>query len=90
MSEPERGGEIDISRIPASGIGGLGLVAMAGGIAWFLPELRWLAFIALVGGVAVGLTLIGVRNRRVRRAVAAAGVVLALAVAVFLLYVFFI
>jgi hypothetical protein len=77
-------GDINISRIPASGIGGLGLVAMAGGIAWFLPELRWLAFIAVVGGAGLGLTLIGARNRRARRSVEIAGAILALAVAVFL------
>jgi hypothetical protein len=90
MSDHDAHGEINISRVPASGIGGLGLVAMAGGIAWFIPELRWLAFIALAGGVAVGLTLIGVRNRRVRNAVALAGVALAVAVAGFLLFMFFI
>jgi hypothetical protein len=90
VTEHDPPGQIDISRVPASGIGGLGLVVMAAGIAWFLPELRWLAVIALVGGVAVGLTLIGVRNRRVRRTVTLLGVILAVAVAGFLLFLFFI
>lgn len=90
MTEHDPPGQVDISRVPASGIGGLGLVVMAAGIAWFLPELRWLAVIALVGGVAVGLTLIGVRNRRVRRTVTLLGIILAVAVAGFLLFLFFI
>ena len=84
MTDRESSGDINISRIPATGIGGLGLVAMAGGIAWFVPELRWLAFIALVGGVGLGLTLIGVRNRRARHSVTVAAVILVLAVAIFL------
>jgi len=90
VTEHDPPGQIDISRVPASGIGGVGLLVMAAGIAWFLPELRWLAVIALVGGVAVGLTLIGVRNRRVRRTVTLLGVILAVAVAGFLLFLFFI
>jgi hypothetical protein len=84
MTEHEPQGEINISRIPTAGIGGLGLVAMAAGIAWFLPQLRWLAFVAVVGGAALGLTLIGVRNRRARHSVTVAGIILVLAVAIFL------
>ena len=58
--------DIDISRIPASGIGGLGLVAMAGITVYFVPQLRAVGVPTLLGGVAVGLTLVAIRNRGVR------------------------
>ncbi len=74
--------DINIARIPVSGIGGLGLVAAAIGVAIALPALRWLAIASLVGGIAIGLTLIGARNRRARHAVQIGGVILILAVAV--------
>ena len=80
--------DINISRIPASGLGGLGLVAMAGAIAWGLPQLRWIAFAALAGGIALGLALIAFRNRRARREAAIGGVILAAAVALSLLLYF--
>jgi hypothetical protein len=75
-------GDINIARIPVSGIGGLGLVAGAVIVAIALPALRWLAIAALVGGIAVGLTLIGVRNRRARYAAEIGGLILIAAVAV--------
>ena len=75
-------GDINIARIPVSGIGGLGLVAAAIGVAIALPALRWLAIASLVGGIAVGLTLIGARNRRARHATEIGGLILILAVAV--------
>jgi hypothetical protein len=88
MPEQTPSGDINISRIPASGLGGLGLVAMAAAIAWGLPQLRWLAFAALVGGAALGLTLIAVRNRRARREAAIGGLILAAAVVVGLMLYF--
>jgi len=75
-------GEINIARIPVSGIGGLGMVAAAIVVVIALPALRWLAIISLVGGIAVGLTLIGARNRRARYAAEIGGLILILAVAV--------
>jgi len=75
-------GDINIARIPVSGIGGLGLVAGAAIVAIALPALRWLAVMALVGGVAVGLLLIGARNRRARHSVEIGGLILLAAVAV--------
>ena len=74
--------DINIARIPVSGIGGLGLVAAAICVAIALPALRWLAIASLVGGIAIGLTLIGARNRRARHAAQIGGVILILAVAV--------
>ncbi len=81
--------EINMSKIPVDGIGGLGLVAMAGVVAYGLPQLRWVAIAALIGGAAIGLLLIGMRNRRARRGAAAiGGTILVLAVAV-ACYMFF-
>jgi hypothetical protein len=77
----EEGG-INIARIPVSGIGGLGMVGAAVVVAIALPALRWLAIASLVGGIAVGLTLIGARNPRARYAAEIGGLILILAVAV--------
>jgi len=77
-----REGDINIARIPVSGIGGLGMVAAAVGVAIALPALRWVAVASLVGGIALGLTLIGARNPRARHAVEIGGLILVLAVAV--------
>jgi len=73
--------DINISKIPVDGIAGLGLVVAAAGMAFAIPSLRWLAIIALVGGSAIGLFLIGSRNRRARRGAEIGGLVLAIAVA---------
>jgi len=73
-------GDINIARIPVSGIGGLGMVAAAGVVVYALPALRWVALVCLVGGIAVGLTLIGTRNRRARHAAEIGGLILILAV----------
>ena len=75
-------GDINIARIPVSGIGGLGMVAAAAVVAIALPALRWVAVASLVGGIAVGLTLIGARNRPARHAAEIGGLILILAVAV--------
>ena len=77
----EEGG-INIARIPVSGIGGLGMVAAAMVVAIALPALRWLAIASLVGGIALGLTLIGARNPRARYGAQVGGLILILAVAV--------
>lgn len=74
--------DINIARIPVSGIGGLGMVAAAMVVAIALPALRWLAIASLVGGIALGLTLIGARNRQARYAAQVGGLILILAVAV--------
>jgi hypothetical protein len=81
MNEPNRSGEINISKIPVEGIGGLGLVTAALFVAIAVPALRWLSVAALIGGTAIGLFLIGARNRRARRSAKMGGVVLLIAVA---------
>lgn len=81
MNESNRSGDINVSKIPVEGIGGLGLVAGALFVAIAVPTLRWLSIAALVGGAAIGLFLIGARNRRARRGAEIGGLVLAIAVA---------
>ena len=63
MSEDERPVEINISRIPVAGLGGLGLVAMAVVVALFFQPIGWMMAVALVGGVVLGVTLLVVRRR---------------------------
>lgn len=79
---PPEQSDINISKIPVSGLGGLGLVIAAVGVAIALPALRWLAVASLVGGVAIGLLLIGTRNRQARRGAELGGLILVLAVAI--------
>jgi hypothetical protein len=74
--------EINISHIPVSGIGGLGMVAAAIAVAIAQPGLRWPATVSLLGGVAIGLAVIGLRHRGARHAAEWGGLILVLAVAV--------
>jgi hypothetical protein len=74
-------GDINISKIPVSGWGGLGLVAMAVVVSIAQPQLRWIAVISLIGGAAIGLSLIAARHRRARHGAAIGGLILVLAVA---------
>ena len=71
--------DIDISRIPVSGVGGLGLLAMAGITVYFVPQLRAVGVPTVLGGVVIGLTLVAIRNRRVRMLAAIGAVVAAAA-----------
>ena len=82
MADKEPSSDINIASISVSGIGGLGMVAAAGVVAWQLPELRWVPLIALVGGAAIALTLIAIRHRRERRLALEGLAILAAAVAV--------
>jgi len=82
MARDTRSGDIDISRIPVSGWGGLGLVAMAVVVSFGQPQLRWIGVVSLLGGAAIGLTLIAARNRRARHGAAIGGIVVALAAVV--------
>ena len=82
MAQSDGGGDINISKIPVSGWGGLGLVAMAVVLSFGQPQLRWVTVVTLIGGAAIGLTLIAARNRRARHGAAIGGVILALAAAV--------
>ncbi len=57
---------INISHIPVAGVGGLGLIAVAGLTVYVLPPLRLVGVPTLLGGVIVGMTLLAVRNPRLR------------------------
>lgn len=54
--EPSHAGTINIAHIPVIGIGGLGLVAMAAFVAWFLPRGQVLISWSVVGAV-IGASL---------------------------------
>ena len=71
-------GEINISKIPVEGVGGLGLVIAAAAVAYTLPALRSVGLIVLIGGLATGLTLLIARHRAVRRIAVVLMVLLAL------------
>ena len=49
---------INMARIRVAGIGGLGLIAMAAVVAWFVPRIGQTLLIGLVLGVALAVTLI--------------------------------
>ena len=57
-------GAINISRIPVSGIGGLGLVVTVVIIAIALPPLQWFLMGALASGLLLGMVLIAWRRHR--------------------------
>ena len=59
-------GDIDSSRIPVSGVGGFGLLAAAAITVYFVPPLRAVGIPTVLGGIVVGLTLVAIRNHRVR------------------------
>ena len=59
-------GDIDISKIPVDGVGGVGLLAAAAIAVYFVPALRAVGVPTLLGGVVVGMTLLAIRNRRAR------------------------
>lgn len=86
MTDDHSKSDINISRIAVGGVGGIGMVLMAGVVAYALEPLRWPAVAAIVGGIGLGLSLVAVRHRRARRFAIAGLVVLGLAV-VLLVYV---
>ncbi len=55
---------INMSRIRVDGVGGLGLVAMALTVAWFVPRIRQYLAIGLALGVLLAVVLILLRRRR--------------------------
>jgi hypothetical protein len=58
----DSGPQIDMSRIPVAGVGGLGLVAMACVVAYRLPEIRAFSVFTFIGGVALAVALIAYRR----------------------------
>jgi len=79
MTKDEGQVDINISKIPVAGIGGLGLVAMAAVVILSAPALRWVGFIVLIGGVATGLALLISRHPSVRRTAVVLMVLMAVA-----------
>lgn len=59
-------GDINISRIPVDGVGGVGLLAAAAIAVYFVPALRAVGVPTLLGGVILGMILLAVRNPRAR------------------------
>jgi hypothetical protein len=53
---------INMSSIPVAGIGGLGMVAAAGVVAYTLPEARALILVGAAGGVLTACALIAYRR----------------------------
>ncbi|MEI6245585.1 MAG: hypothetical protein WCQ64_11135 [Acidobacteriota bacterium] len=80
MTDDNSKSDINISRIAVGGIGGIGMMFMAGVVAYALEPLRWPAVAAVVGGVGLGLSLIAARHRRARPYAIAGLVVLGVAV----------
>jgi len=64
MTQEDRRVQINISAIHVAGVGGLGLVAMAGVVATFLPAVRWSMIAGLSGGVLLALALVLARRGR--------------------------
>ena len=62
MSAANRRPEINMSAIPVTGIGGLGLLAMAVVVAWVIPAGRWLLGLSAAGGAILGLGIVLLRR----------------------------
>jgi hypothetical protein len=61
MTDTDRS-NINMSSIPVAGVGGLGMMAVAGIMAYVLPEARAFAIAGLAGGLVVGCALIAYRR----------------------------
>ena len=58
--------DINISKIPVDGVGGVGLLAAAAIAVYFVPALRAIGVPTLLGGVILGMILLAVRNPKAR------------------------
>lgn len=54
---------VNLTASPLPDVGGLGLVALGGIVAVARPEVLWFFLPAILGGVALGLTMVMVRDR---------------------------
>ena len=61
--EPPSTSMINMARIRVSGIGGLGMVAMAVTVAIFVPRIRLTMIVALLLGAAMAAVMIALRRR---------------------------
>jgi hypothetical protein len=62
MAPEDRDVSINMSGISVSGVGGLGLVAVAGLITYVLPQAWWLVAFGGIGGIALGCAMVGFRR----------------------------
>jgi hypothetical protein len=60
--DPVTPDHINMAHIRVAGIGGLGLVAMAGIVAWNVPEIWVATLLALAGGAVLAIALIAWRR----------------------------
>ena len=65
MSPEDRDVSINMSGIPVSGVGGLGLVAVAALITYVLPAALWLEVCGAIGGILLGLAIVTFRRHHV-------------------------
>lgn len=63
MSQMERDVEINISRIPVAGVGGLGLLAVAVLVSVLMPAAGWLMASGAAGGCLLGTVLVLARRQ---------------------------
>ena len=54
---------INMSGISVSGVGGLGLVAVAAMMTWVFPQAWWLVVFGATGGSILGLAIVAYRRR---------------------------
>jgi hypothetical protein len=65
MTPSDRRVEINISGIKVSGVGGLGMVAMAALVSVMMPAAWWTMVLGLTGGVLLAIALIAFRRHHV-------------------------
>jgi hypothetical protein len=65
MAPEDRDVSINMSGIPVSGIGGLGLVAVAALICYVLPAAWWLVAFGAAGGSLLSLAIVAFRRHHV-------------------------
>jgi hypothetical protein len=53
---------INMSGISVSGVGGLGLVAVAALITWTFPQAWWLEVFGALGGTLLGIAIVAIRR----------------------------
>src|SRR3954470_18120600 len=64
MRHRDRAVQINQSGIPGEGVGGLGLVVIAGLVAFVMPEIRWSIAAGLAGGVIIAVGIVLARRHR--------------------------
>ena len=65
MTPRERVVSINMSGIEVSGVGGLGLVAVAGLMAYEFPQASWLMAFGAIGGVILACAMVAFRRHHI-------------------------